>query len=89
MLNLLKRDLINRDQMVTSTQLMLESASNDDIRDTFLDSTEAMLIGAENDPEVERQVESIPESEEFDLTAEEMQELQNLEESVEEIPDAY
>lgn len=87
MLNVLKQDLIRKEQAVSYAELMLESAANDDIRDAFLDDTEAMLIGVENDPKIAKQVEDIPESEEFTLTDDEMDELENLEESIQNIPE--
>ena len=87
MLNILKNDLIKKEQAVGFAELMLESAANDDIRDAFLDDTEAMLLGVENDPKIAKQVEDIPESDEFTLTDEEMEELQSLEEAVEAIPE--
>ena len=87
MLNVLKQDLIKREQAVGYAELMLESALNDDIRDAFLDDTEALLLGVENDPKIAAQVEDIPESDEFELSDEEMEELESLEEAVESIPE--
>lgn len=89
MLNALKQDLIKKEQVTTPAQLMLESVVNDDVRDAFLDNAEAVLLGSENDPKIAQQVEDIPESDDFDLTDEEMEELEGLEESISNIPDFY
>lgn len=88
MLELLKKDLIMQEQTISATELMLESAANDDVRDAFLDDTELTLLGVENDPKIAKQVEDIPESDEFGLSKDEMKELENLEESVAMIPEA-
>lgn len=87
MLNCLKRDLIVKENMTTVPELIMESMSNDDIRDAFLDNPELVLANAANDPKVEKEIESIPEFEEAQLTDDEMSELENLEESVEMIPE--
>lgn len=60
-----------------------------DVRDAFLDNVETALIGVENDPKIAEQVDEIPESDEFELTDEEMDELDSLEESISNIPDFY
>lgn len=86
MLNCLKRDLVARES-VSINDLMMESMGNDDIRDAFLDNIELALLGSENDAKVEQEIASIPEYDEDELTADEMQELENLEESVSQIPD--
>lgn len=87
MLNILKRDLIARENAVNVTDIMMESLNNDEIRDAFLDNVELALIGSENDAKVEREIASIPEYDEDELTPDELKELENLEESVETIPD--
>ena len=87
MLNILKQDLIRKEQAVSCSELMLESVANDDIRDAFLDDTEALLLGSENDPLIAEQIEDIPESNDYDLTDEEMDELESLEESIQCIPE--
>ena len=87
MLNLLKRDLVAKENAAGITDIMLESINNDDIRDAFLDNVELALIGAENDAKVEKELASIPEYDEDELTSDELKELVNLEESVEIIPD--
>ena len=86
MLNCLKRDLVAQES-VSINDLMMESMGNDDIRDAFLDNIELALLGSENDAKVEKEIASIPEYNEDELTSDEMQELENLEESVSEIPD--
>lgn len=87
MLKLLKRDLVAKENAAGITDIMLESINNDDIRDAFLDNVELALIGAENDAKVEKEIASIPEYDEDELTSDELKELENLEESVEIIPD--
>lgn len=87
MLNILKQDLIKREQAISSSELMLESVVNHDVRDAFLDDTEALLLGAENDPLIAEQIEDIPEANDYELTDEEIEELEGLEEAVENIPE--
>lgn len=86
MLNQLKRDLLSKEDIKT-TDLMLESLTDDDIRDAFLDNVELMLLGTENDSQTEQEVEKIPEYNEDELTKEELKELDNVSESVELIPE--
>lgn len=88
MLKQLKNDLalINNDRG-TDIDLMMESVSLADVRDAFLDNPQFLLLGSEDDPSVAKEVEGIPEFNEDDLTAEELHELNNIEESVENIPD--
>lgn len=88
MLNILKQDLINKEQAVSFVDLMMESTANDDIRDVFLDDIDAAIMGSENDSKIAKQIEDIPESDDFELTDEEMQELQDLEESTSLIPES-
>ena len=87
MLNILKRDLVVRENAVSVTDIMMESLSNDEIRDAFLDDAELALIGVENDAKVEREIAAIPEYDEDELTSDELKELENLEESVDTIPE--
>lgn len=86
MLNCLKRDLVATES-VSANDMMMESMVNDDIRDAFLDNIDLALLGAENDSKVEKEIASIPEYDEDELTSDEMQELENLQESVTQIPD--
>lgn len=87
MLNILKRDLMVKENSGNITDIMMESFSNDDIRDAFLDNVEYALIGSENDAKVEREIASIPEYDEDELSSEELDELEQLEESISMIPD--
>ena len=87
MLNLLKRDLAVKENAASITEIMMESAINDDIRDAFFDDIDVALIGSENDARVEREIASIPEYNEDELTSDELKELENLEESVNLIPE--
>lgn len=86
MLNLLKRDLVERGQRTTVAELMVESVSNDDIRDAFLDNPKYIFLGSENDPVVEREIDGIPEYEDG-LSDEELDELESITESVDLIPE--
>lgn len=85
MLNCLKRDIAR--ESVSVNDMMMESMANDDIRDAFLDNIELALLGSENDSKVEQEIASIPEYDEDELSSDELQELENLEESVSQIPD--
>lgn len=87
MLNILKQDLIRKELAISTVQMVAESVANDDIRDAFLDNAEAILLGVEGDEKIARQVEDIPEANDFELTDTEMEELENLEESVSMIPE--
>ncbi len=59
MLNDLKRALGEEEQVSFETSAMLEAAM--DIKDVFLDNPEMALLGAEEDPEVRKLVEDVPE----------------------------
>lgn len=87
MLNLLKRDLVVKENAASATEIMMESLTNDDIRDAFLDNIDLALIGCENDAKVEKEIASIPEYDEDELTSDELDELENLEESTNMIPE--
>lgn len=87
MLNILKRDLLVKENTANVADVMMESLSNDEIRDAFFDNVELAIIGSENDARVEKEIASIPEYNEDELTSDELKELENLEESVSMIPD--
>lgn len=87
MLNLLKRDLVAKENATSVPNIIMESLGNDDIRDAFLDDVDLVLLGSENDSKVEQEIAAIPEFNENELTSEELHQLENLEESVATIPD--
>lgn len=62
MLTALKEQL----RQETVTDLVMESTANADVRDIFLDSFDAVVLGAENDPEINALVSKIPEYDETD-----------------------
>ena len=62
MLTTLKEIIRNDVEFGTSLESAMEhiSESGDDIKDVFLDDPDAMVIGAENDPEIAKLVNSLP-----------------------------
>lgn len=46
--------------------LMMESTTDDDIRDAFLDDPELIAVGGENDPEIDKFIETIPEDDDIE-----------------------
>lgn len=86
MLNQLKQDLVSMDTNCSTHEMMLESVINSDVRDIFLDDPEfSALIVPENDPQIEKELASVPEFDETELTPKELKELEAMAESVEEI----
>lgn len=82
MLNGLKRFVRDAEE----TDLLMESvteASKARIKDVFLDDPEAVVIGAENDPEIEKLLKKVPEYGEID--AGDIEALKKLEESLLEV----
>lgn len=62
MLKALKEQL----RQETATDLVMEATANTDIRDVFLDSIDAVVLGAENDPQINALIGKIPEYDEND-----------------------
>ena len=62
MLTTLKAKMRNEVEFKTSLESALEyvSENGDDIKDVFLDDPDAMVIGAENDPDIAKLVDSLP-----------------------------
>ena len=86
MLDLLKKDLaFLQTGDKSSTDTMMESVSNQSIRDAFLDNLELRFLGAEDDPEIEKQIEQIPEYDELEMDASDKKELEMMSESF--VPD--
>lgn len=85
MLNQLKQDLISRDTNCTTHEMMLESVVNSEVRDIFLDDPKfSAVIVPDNDAKIEKELESVPEFDETELTPKELKELEAMAESVEE-----
>lgn len=68
----------NQDEMVVESML---AQSDDSVRSAFLDDVDFDVLGAENDPEVSKLVDGIPE---YDEAAEVNKNLKKLTESLEE-----
>ena len=68
MLDNLKREI--RDDMNFGTALEsaedIISTDHEDIRDTFLDDTDAILIGSEDDPVIDKLIDKLPDTVEED-----------------------
>lgn len=81
-------DQIRADVTSDSFNYILESIGNDDLRDTFLDDPNAAVIGAENDPKINKFIESIPEDDELEpLTNKDIEKLTASTESYEDESD--
>lgn len=61
MLSNLKSDLMRSRNNATIGDIMIESLADDSIKSVFLDSIDGMLLGSEEDPELEKEVQDIPE----------------------------
>lgn len=70
MLSGLKRDIARESAMVDENDAILESVATMDIRNTFVDPDEV----DENDPELQRLIDEIPESDE-DISEEDVDQL--------------
>ena len=56
MLDVLKEQL----RVDETTDLVMESSNDDNVRDMFLDDVDLAVLGAENDPEINSLIDKIP-----------------------------
>lgn len=62
MLEVLKEQL----KTDTTSDLVMEAAAGSDIRDVFLDNLDTVVLGAENDPAINKLIDRIPEYDDID-----------------------
>ena len=81
MLTTLKAKMRNDVEFGTSLEAASEyiSENNDDIKDVFLDDFDALVIGAENDPEIAKLVDSLPDDPDVEVvTASDIEKIEDL-----------
>lgn len=66
MLDTLKEAIRRDSETLSDFELATENMEMDDIRSAFLDDPETLVIGAEEDPEIKRIVDQIPEDKSLD-----------------------
>lgn len=57
------KSLVYRDR---TNDVIMEATADTDIKDMFLDDMDVVVLGAENDPQIKRLIDSIPAYEEAD-----------------------
>lgn len=77
MISGLKKELsrIKTENFLTEAAVDAAIGTDDDIRDAILDDPETVLAGAEDDPEIEKLVEKIPEYDE-EVTDKDLEKLE-------------